>query len=149
MPNANGTEWKKILDINASLGAELVFTFIPFLVTIIVLIYKGGSSEWLYIPAWSLAASVLSGKTIVKFFSGVLPYGKRLYFGTAAFMISLLFVILFTSLAIHILILISPPPPPLWLGRMQIAFFVISVVSFLFLGRVSQEMLLINDTSSE
>jgi len=133
---------KKLLDIKASLAAELLFTFLPFLVIFLVLAYTQEIPRMLYLPEWSFAAAILSGQAIVKFILGLLEFGDRVNLGIVALVVTAtIVVILAPSLVVLSLILVTGSSPT-WLAIMQIVLFVLAVVLFLFLGRVSHEILL-------
>jgi hypothetical protein len=62
-------------DSDAALWAELLFVFLPFLITILALSYNKNIVSIFYIPEWALAAAILTGQTVVKFISGLMKYG--------------------------------------------------------------------------
>lgn len=142
------TQGLSISNTDASLWAELLFTFLPFLITFIVLFYQGEILGLLFIPEWSLASAILSGQSIVKFIQSLLKYGKELNLGIVAFIISTLIVILLApSLIVLSLILISSEPV-WWLAIAQIIFFSLSLISFLILGHAGEYLLAIKRNNS-
>ena len=128
-------------DSDATLWAELLFVFLPFLITILALSYKKSIISIFYVPEWALAAAILTGQTVVKFISGLMKYGENINLGAVALVISGLIVLLLApSLAILSFMLVSPTPV-LWLGIVQIVFFCISVYMYLLLGKVSEKII--------
>jgi hypothetical protein len=127
-------------DSDATLWAELLFVFLPFLITVLALAYKKSIVSVFFVPEWALAAAILTGQTVVKFISGLMKYGENINLGAVALVISGLIVLLLApSLAILSFMLVSPTPV-LWLGVVQIVFFCISVFFYLLLGKVSEKI---------
>jgi len=127
-------------DSDATLWAELLFVFLPFLITALALSYKENIISIFYVPEWALAAAILTGQTVVKFISGLMRYGENINLGAVALAASGLIVLLLApSLAILSFILVSSTPV-LWLGILQIVLFCISVFVYLLLGKISEKI---------
>lgn len=144
---ASEHRYKRSIDTSLALWAELLFIILPFLVTFIVLIYKGETSRFIYISEWSLAAAILSGQTAVKFISGLLLFERKFNLSIVTFIVSgLIVIILAPSLVMLSLILVSEQFL-LWMGIAQIILFFLAVSSFLFLGKVIQALFEIDGDS--
>jgi len=129
-----------LMDTRASLWAELLFTFLPFLIIALVSIYKNGTEKLLYIPEWSLAASILIGQAIVKFITGLLPFGRNLNLGVVSLVISSLIVLLLAPSLIVLALIMTLEDLPISIALIQVFLFIVAVIIFLFLGRINRRI---------
>jgi|GEM_PF-1779493 len=118
------------------LGAEFLFILLPFIVSGIVFSHKGDYSRLLYMPEWSLAASVLIGQSLVKFISGMLA-NKDVYtarWERVAFGISFLIVVGLVPSLIILSLVLAAGVPSLGLIIAQLVIFPFGVVVFFAFG---------------
>lgn len=138
----------RLTSTDFELFSELLFTFLPFLISFVIQAYKKEFSQIIIKPEWSLAAAILAGQTIVKFILGVMHSirdNRVLNKGFMALIITMLMVFLLApSLVILTLIEVSMTNnnrPAAWLSVAQVALFIISSFSFIFLGRLRETLL--------
>jgi hypothetical protein len=127
-------------EIKFALWAELLYTFLPFIVSLVIFSFKGGVTDIIYQPAWSLAAAVLTGKTIVKFMTGLLKTegGLRFKLGFVSFINAALFVFLLVPSLLILVLIYFITPPSLALAIIQLVLFALSVFFFLAFGETSE-----------
>lgn len=96
--------------------------------------HKDSSINILYEPEWSMAASILTGQTIVRFISGLLNSKVDYKIGVVSLIVTILIAfILAPSLLVLTLIMISTSIET-YLVVTQIVLFILAVLLFLFLG---------------
>lgn len=125
---------KILLETQCELWAELIFVFLPFIIIFVISTHKDSSINILYEPEWSMAASILTGQTIVRFISGLLNSKVDYKIGVVSLIVTILIAfILAPSLLVLPLIMISTSPET-YLVVTQIVLFILAVLLFLFLG---------------
>lgn len=118
------------------LGAELLFILLPFVVTGIIFSSKGDFSKLLYIPEWSLAASVLIGQAMVKFISGILA-NRTSYSASwerVALAISFLIVVCLVPALIVLSLILVAATPSNGLALLQVLLFILGIIVFFTFG---------------
>jgi ABC-type polysaccharide transport system permease subunit len=117
-------------------GAEFLFILLPFVVSGIVFSYRGEFSRLLYMPEWSLAASVLVGQALVKFISGMLANSGKytVHWERIALAISFLIVLCLVPSLIILSLVLSADAPSRGLAIAQLVMFVIGVGVFFVFG---------------
>lgn len=146
--NASATPTKKeakgtfTFSVIAVLLAEILFLVLPFIVSGIIFTYKGNPMRLLYMPEWSLAASVLFGQALVKYISGILS-GQGYKFVEAeavGLAISILIVAgLVPSLLVLSLVLVSDVPSN-GLATAQTILFILGLAAFIFFAGIGQSL---------
>ena len=120
-------------NVKAIVFSELLFVLFPFIVIGVVFSYEGNLKKLFFSSEWALAASLLSGQTIVKFVSGIINRDSR-YHGRISLLITSIIVLLFVpSLLVLTLILVSEINL-LGLAITQIILFILSVIVFYVYG---------------
>ena len=127
-------ENNKRINAFAILTVELLFTLLPFAVYGVIFMINGTPAKILQLPGWALAASILFGKTMVRFISAI--FSKKVF--AVAERVSLIIMLLFVlgivpSLLIGVFVIITNPPSNT-LILAQVVFFIIAIGIFLFFG---------------
>lgn len=127
--------------IFAGLAAEIVFTILPLLVVLMVLLHAHRATHFFGAPEWAFGAAILFGQTLVKFVSG-LARGGSAATGPVALLVALLVVFglvpsLFV-LYITLEMLVAQHEPGRWLQISQVVLFLGAVAMYLVLGTVGE-----------
>lgn len=135
---------KKVLsDPVAGVLAELLFVLLPLLVLLIAFGVNGPNfwSRILHAPDWSFASSVLYGQSIVKFVSGITARPEARPWARVALIVSAVIVIFLVPTLVILACMLLISTVPLWTVLLQILLFIGSIVSFLTLGVVGQQLI--------
>jgi hypothetical protein len=128
--------------IFAGLAAEIVFTILPLLVVLMVLLHAQRATHFFAAPEWAFGAAILFGQTLVKFVSG-LARGGSAATGPVALFVALLVVfglvpslfVLYITLEV---LVAQPNEPGRWLQISQVVLFWGAVAMYLVLGTVGE-----------
>jgi hypothetical protein len=119
---------------SAALAVELLFTLLPFIVYAVIFLIIGTPTKIVQLPGWALAASILFGKTMVRFISVILAKRIPAIAERVVLIVVLLFVLgMVPSLLIGVFMVISNPASSV-LILAQVFFFIVAILVFLFFG---------------
>jgi len=131
----------KRIRIVAGLAAEVVFTILPLLVVLMVLLHAQRATHFFAAPEWSFGAAILFGQALVKFVSGLSREGSAAT-GPVALLVALLVVFgLVPSLFVLYMtlqVVVIHGEPGRWLQGFQVVLFVGAIAMYLILGTVGE-----------
>ncbi len=120
----------------AGIAAELMFALLPLLVITIVMIFKEQGGRAFASPEWSFGSAILCGQALVKFVAGLSKVGKPSW-QRVSFAVAALFVFgVVPALIVLALMIVAGEHAPMWLVRVQVVIFVISMIEFFVFGTV-------------
>lgn len=123
------------------LFAELLFTLLPIIILIFVRSYENNFKAIFYNTEWSIMALVLFGQSIVKFSSGASKYKAKLRWQVVALVISMILIFgIIPSVTLQVINLSSKNLSNIAYVT-QYILFIISCLTFFFVGAVGQKML--------
>jgi len=127
---------------NFAIG-ETCFIIMPFIVMTIIFAFKHKLEEMLFVPEWSLAASVMFGQTIIKIIHSIGKYSVRytIYQYRLGMYLSFIIIIgLVPSLVIlSIINSFNKQEIPNWIYIIQIILFIIATVIFYLINGLQVE----------
>lgn len=128
-------------NILSGLTTEIIFTLLPFVVSIVIFANQSTILDIFQESEWSVAAAVLFGQSSVKLIQGALS-AQRANVSRILLLLALLIVFgLVPALTIVVLVL-TTDPLSLSLVLWQVFIFIASIVVFLGLGAVSEILVL-------
>ena len=110
----------------AAVVAELLFVSLPFIVLLIVYSFRGPLIHILFHPEWAIAASILSGQSVVRLVSPAIKERFRIVIAdnVTLHMAAIIVLVLVPSLTVLSLILLSEKPSlPLGITQVVLFFF--------------------------
>lgn len=123
------------------LSSELLFTLLPIIILFIVRSYENDISLIFYNTEWSIISIILFGQSIVKFSSGIANSKEVFRWQLVALVISLIIVFGLIPASIILVLNLSSTIISFKMGILQIIIFVISVITYYFIGALGQKML--------
>jgi len=123
------------------LSSELLFSLLPIIIIIIVRSYENEASEIFYNTEWSIISIILFGQSIVKFSSGIANSKENFRWQLVALTISLIIVFGLLPASIILVLNLTSSSISLTMGIVQIIVFIISILTYYFIGAVGQKML--------
>lgn len=133
--------WKAAL---AAQVAEVLFSCLPLVVLLVVLIQVGHAWSYWASPEWSFCTCILFAQTVVRFVTGLMRAGERMVMGPVACAIALVVVLgLVPSLLVLTMTLQAHENGTrmsTWLQLSQVLLFLLSLVAYLLLGTVGEVM---------
>jgi hypothetical protein len=123
------------------LSSELIFTLLPIIILLIVRSYENDFSKFFYNTEWSIISIILFGQSIVKFSSGIANSKETFRWQLVALVISLIIVFGLIPASIILVLNLTSLNITLSMGVLQILVFIISVLTYYFIGAIGQKML--------
>ncbi|MGO4911524.1 hypothetical protein [Leeuwenhoekiella sp. W20_SRS_FM14] len=123
------------------LSSELIFTLLPIIILLIVRSYENDFSKVFYNTEWSIISIILFGQSIVKFSSGIANSNETFRWQLVALVISLIIVFGLIPASIILVLNLTSSSIGLGMGVLQIIVFIISVLTYYFIGAIGQKML--------
>lgn len=123
------------------LSSELIFTLLPIIILLIVRSYENDYSKIFYNSEWSIISIILFGQSIVKFSSGIANSKETFRWQLVALVISLIIVFGLIPASIILVLNLTCSNKPLGMAILQLIMFIISVLSYYFIGAIGQKML--------
>jgi len=119
------------------LGADLIYVFVPVIVTVFVICEKAGRfRNVISSPEWAFAAAILIGQAGAKLLAGA-AVERNLSWQPLVLIAALLFMLEAMALTVLLLLLTSEGHSGLWLAITQLALFLLSIPIYLSLGLLS------------
>ncbi len=144
MPEAERRVVRNSTDSLCVVGAEALFIVLPFVVIAIVLLQKGELAKFAYMPEWAIAASILTGLSLVRFTTGLLHANAEVEtFAWERVMLVFSLIVIFAlvpSLLILALVLVSGVNSG-YIAVIQIFLFLLGLFLFMTLGWTGQSIL--------
>ena len=122
------------VDALAILCVELLFTLLPFVVYGIIYAINNTSSKVFQLPGWGMAASIIFGKTIVRFVSTIISKGVSAAAERVVLIITLLLVFGIVPSLLIVFFMVTTGSPSDVLVLAQIVIFVVAIIIFFFFG---------------
>lgn len=135
----------------SALGAEYLFTLLPFIVSGIVFSSRGEYSKLIHASEWSLAAAVLIGQSLVKFISGMLA-NKTVFnanWERVAFGVSFLIVLALAPSLVVLCLVLTASEVSFWLSAWQIFMFILGTSIFFLFGAGGETLMRIKEDTHE
>jgi hypothetical protein len=123
------------------LSSELIFTLLPIIILLIVRSYENDYSKIFYNSEWSIISIILFGQSIVKFSSGIANSKGTFRWQLVALVISLIIVFGLIPASIILVLNLTCSNISLGMAILQLIMFIISVLSYYFIGAIGQKML--------
>lgn len=123
------------------LSSELLFTLLPIIILLIVRSYENDISKIFYNTEWSIISIILFGQSIVKFSSGIANSKEIFRWQLVALAISIVIVFGLIPASIILVLNLTSLSISFGMGILQIIVFIISVLTYYFIGALGQKML--------
>lgn len=123
------------------LTSEFLFTLLPIVILLIVRSCENNFKAIFYNTEWSIIALILFGQSIVKFSSGTSNSKAKFRWQLVALVISIIIIFGLIPSSIILVINLSSKTMSLWTYVAQFSLFVISCITFFFVGAIGQMML--------
>ncbi len=123
------------------LSSELIFTLLPLIIILIVRSYEMEFSQIFYNTEWSIISIILFGQSIVKFSSGIANSKETFRWQLVALVISVIIVFGLVPASIILALNLTSYRIALGMAILQIIIFLISVLTYYFIGSIGQKML--------
>ena len=123
------------------LSSELIFTLLPIIILLIVRSYENNFSKVFYNTEWSIISIILFGQSIVKFSSGIANSKETFRWQLVALVISLIIVFGLIPASIILVLNLTSSNIDFGMGVLQIIMFIVSVLTYYFIGAIGQKML--------
>lgn len=125
-------ETKNESQANAFALGEICFILLPFIVMILLFLYKNNIGQIFNEPEWSLAASVMFGQSIIKLIHmiGIPKKSSSIYQYRLGTMVSIIILLGLVPSLIILALIYTSQEPLLWLNIMQVVLFVLAIILF-------------------
>lgn len=123
------------------LSSEVLFTLLPIIILLIVRSSENDISKIFYSTEWSVISIILFGQSIVKFSSGIANSKETFRWQLVALVISLIIVFGLIPSPIILVLNLTTSNVSLGMAILQIITFIISVLTYYFIGAIGQKML--------
>ncbi|MBI5295339.1 MAG: hypothetical protein HY869_07670 [Chloroflexi bacterium] len=131
---------KERLDARLVVYGELVFVALPFIIMFLLQIQKNSFGVIWKNPDWSIAATILSGQTLIRFGSGLTKYQGKKNWQKANLWQALIFSFALVCFS-NFLVMQLVSDPNVFFVFTQIPLFVLSACMFVVFGSIGQILL--------
>lgn len=136
---------KQLQDDFLETVADYFFTLLPFIVLVIVFLYKNDLTEMIYISEWSFASAIINGQLIVKLVKKNLQISqttqkRRPAMGRITLLFSFLIVVLFVPSLILLALVVINDSPSIALAISQIALFIVSSIFYFVINQIFSDI---------
>lgn len=123
------------------LSSELLFTVLPLIILLIVRSYEDNFSAFFFNSEWSIISIILFGQSVVKFSSGIANSKEKFRWQLVALVISIIIVFGLIPSSIILVLNLTSKGISLSMCILQLVIFLISCITFFFIGAIGQKML--------
>ena len=117
---------------------EILFILLPLLIVNIFLVFKEKSVEIFIKSDWTFAAIIFFGQCIVKLISGLIKSEKKFRWQNVGLIIASLIVVGLIPATVILVLLLMSTQITLKLIVCQLIWFVLSIVTYYYLGTIGQ-----------